>query len=775
MHYTLKGLSALVLSTLLGFSVSARTVDQNTAMLTGKNFLISAGAAGVSASSELTLAYTATGLVSGATVNDYYVFNVTGAKAFVMVSADDRIIPILAYSNESAFNASHLSPETKFWIDGYKNQITAAIANDIAAKSGTALQWEELKSGTTHSSARTTATTAVTPLVTTTWDQDGGGSVAYNEYCPYDAVNAGTSVTGCVATAMAQVMKYWNWPTAGCGSHAYYDAYSSSEGSGTNTWDTADFANTAYNWSAMPLSSSNAAVATLMYHAGVSVNMSYSANESGSYVLALETGGVNCAEYALKTYFHYKPTLRGIARYGEYYGSYLYYGGIGGNIDSIAQASWISMLQTELSAGRPMLYSGSGADGGHCWVCDGWETSGSKFHFNWGWSGESNGYFTVDNLAPPALGTGGGSGNFNTDQGVIMGIQPDSFPSNPGKLELADHLNTTASSPMPYGSPLSITTRITNTGTTAFTGSFTAYVYDTAGIIVDTIATLTGQTIAAGATSPALTFSCTGVYGAIPVSYHSIRVLYSRAGFTGGYIPVANHDSMINYTILDVLNDTDIVLYDSLTVGSHVLAPGSTLTASTDLWNIGSANFSGTIKAVLINTSTGTSYPVQSHTSQSIHVNAIKNESFTTTLSVPNGIYALEVAHQYAGTGAFHTTGSDYYANPVLLYIGVPVPTVVATPADTTVVSSSVIPVSVVATDVYVFPNPANDALNILMQGAAALNVRITDMQGRAVKSIEGNNQMHIVLSVADLAAGNYIVQVQTNEGVVTKKIVISK
>ena len=759
-----------------GYQSSAKAVDEYTARTTGSNFLISEGITGVRTSEDLSVVYTATDKVNGATVTDYYVFNIVGSQGFVMVSADDRVIPILAYSGESAFDINHISPATKDWIGRYRNEITSVIANSLPAKAGTVEIWSNLLAGNTKTTARTTSTTAVTPLVTTTWDQDGGASSAANSYngaCPNTSTTGGLSVTGCVATAMAQVMKFWNWPTVGCGLHTYYDTYDASQAMGSNSWNTADYGNTAYSWSTMPLTSSNAAVATLMYHAGVAVNMSYSANESGSYVTTVESDVVNCAEYALKSYFHYKPSVHHLLRFGipgntlgsYYYGQgFEYYGGSYAMIDSVPEATWITTLQTELNAGRPMLYEGTGTAGGHCWVCDGWETSGNKFHFNWGWSGASNGYYTVDNLAPPALGTGGGAGNFNYDDGVVMGIQPDSFPSNPGNIELQAHLDCSTSSPMKYGTPFNIVTKIMNAGTATFTGDFCAQVYDSSNTLLGTMATISGQTISAGATSTALTFSCTATsYLMIPVSYHSIRVAYRPTGTTT-WTPVANSGSYINYTIMDVMNDTDMVLFDSLHVGSHTIAAGSAITVSTSIGNQSyTDNFSGTIQAVLINTTTGASFTIQQHTSEHINDNYdYATLTFTNSdVSVTPGVYALEIQHQYNGSGNFYTTSSDYYVNPILMTV-------------TGGTATGVTPVTATS-DVYVYPNPASDLINILIQGVDVTALRMMDVQGRTVKILDAGKQTVITVPVSDLAAGVYFLEAETATGTITKKIVITK
>jgi len=492
------------------------------------------------------------------------------------------------------------------------------------------------------------------------------------------------------------------------------------------------------------------AVSTLMLHAGISVNMSYSANESGSYVLSLETYGINCAQYALPTYFHYKPTVQGIPRFGEVQG----YGDP--VVDSVAEATWISMLETELNAGRPMLYDGEGAAGGHCWVLDGWETSGNMFHFNWGWGGMSNGYFTVDNLAPSGLG----GANLNLDQGVVMGIEPDSFPSTPGNLQLLAPLNANVSSPMPYKSPFAITTKILNADTAAYAGDFCARVYNASNTLVCTIATITGDTIAAG-DSATLSFSTAGEDSMVPYQY-GIEVLYRAAGTTT-WTPVANNGNYINYTVLGVNTDTDLVLYDSLHVNGHSIPSGSPVTVTTTIGNQSSAGttFTGTVRAVLINVTTGAQYTVQQHASQTIDTTYLGvNFTFTnSSMLIPVGLYALEVEHQYNGAGNFFTTSSDYYANPVLLNITAY--TSVATVAT--------------AENVIVYPNPAKDIVTIATEGQAINNIHIMDVAGHIVRSTAGAGQTLVSVPVNDLAAGIYLVQVQTAMGTVTKKIVINK
>ncbi|MDR3681739.1 MAG: thiol protease/hemagglutinin PrtT [Flavipsychrobacter sp.] len=384
----------------------AKPVDVNTAKKIGYSFLtrntqvVLANSAG-----DLQVAYTATSDINGISTPCYYAFNTGVANGFVIVSADDNVLPILGYSDEATFGVTDMPSQIKGWMDGYTQQISYIIKNNVQASSVTTAKWNDLSASAPLT--KLSKTTSVAPLVTTRWDQ----TPYYNAMCPGTS-GASQAVTGCVATAMAQVMKFWNWPATGVGSHSYNDALYGLQ--------SADFGATSYSFASMSFiltglstAASKTAIATLMYHCGVSVDMNYNTaanNGSGAYVELAQSPTNDCAETALPTYFRYKPTLHGDVR-AQY----------------ASEQAWINALETDLNAGRPVIYTGFGSDGGHCWVADGYATSttGTTIHFNWGWSGASNGYFSVDSLAPPALGTGAGSGNFNSSQAAIFGIEPD--------------------------------------------------------------------------------------------------------------------------------------------------------------------------------------------------------------------------------------------------------------------------------------------------------------------------------------------------------------
>ncbi|MCB5261587.1 MAG: C10 family peptidase, partial [Candidatus Cloacimonetes bacterium] len=188
----------------------------------------------------------------------------------------------------------------------------------------------------------------------------------------------------CVATAMAQVMKKWNHPATGVGSHSY-----TASGYGNQS---ANFAATTYNWAGMPnsISTVNNNVATLIYHCGVAVDMMYSANSSGAYT--------EDARSALVNNFRYNNA----AQYKQ--------------ASSYPIATWASMLRNDLDLGHPIYYEGQGPESGHAFVLDGYQGTNS-FHFNWGWSGYYDGYFYLTNLNP-------GSHTFTSYQGAILNVYP---------------------------------------------------------------------------------------------------------------------------------------------------------------------------------------------------------------------------------------------------------------------------------------------------------------------------------------------------------------
>ena len=337
-----------------------------------------------------------TDLSKAAGFPNLYIF--TAEQGFVVMSADDCVQPILGYSLTGKFVTDEMPENVSSWLQGYNEGIRHAIINKTRATDEVAEQWRLLVNGNSKAAL---ATPVVDALIQTQWNQ---GS-PYNNLCP--KIGTTTTVTGCVATAMAQVMKFWEHPTTGTSSHSYtWNSQTLSADFGATTYDWANMTN-AYN------SSSNdtqkAAVATLMHHCGVSVEMDYGTSSSGGS--AASTYDVMSA---LQTYFSYAPNMQYKSK------------------DDYEDEVWITMLKNELNDGRPMQYRGSdaGGQGGHSFVCDGYD-SDDKFHFNWGWGGYCDGFYALDDMEPGTGGIGAGNGVYTVGQSAIFGIEPISSLAAP--------------------------------------------------------------------------------------------------------------------------------------------------------------------------------------------------------------------------------------------------------------------------------------------------------------------------------------------------------
>lgn len=336
----------------------------------------------------------------------FYTFTI-GDAAFVMISSDDRVVPVLAYSFTHGVRYDSIPAHVAAWLNGYDEEIAFLCADDSATPDAVATQWKQIASGRPLTAKYRSSVAA---LLSTTWDQDP----YYNMLCPGSGSGSDRAVTGCVATAVAQVMKYWNHPATGRGSHTYTDATYGSL--------SADFGNTTYDWNNMPNAISSAststqinAVATLMYHIGVAIEMEYgTANNGGSGAAMQNYGDINypSAQMALVNYFRYQPTLYCAHK------------------DDYNDAQWTELLRNELDQSRPIIYEGYDAEGGHCFVCDGYNTTG-KFHFNWGWGGYYDGYYTMGALNLGGGGTGTTSSyTFNVYNNALLAVQPNNATSS---------------------------------------------------------------------------------------------------------------------------------------------------------------------------------------------------------------------------------------------------------------------------------------------------------------------------------------------------------
>lgn len=298
-----------------------------------------------------------------------YVFN-NGNEGFVIVAASDNVRPILGYSNNGPFDASNPYNGAMYMLETYKNSISYAIAENIKATPEIAAEWESLR---TYGRLSSNRGGKVGPLVQTKWNQDS----PYNLYAPATQGGhqgaGGRCYAGCVATAMGQVMKYWNHPIQGEGQHGY-----NCIGYGPTYYNYgyqyANFGETTYQWDLMPRSLSGAsqdqieAVATLLYHCGVATDMTFDWDGSGTYS--------DLVPGAMSSYFDYDYCVKR-------------------DRNSYNLTNWINMLKAEFDLGRPVYYSGQSSSGGHAFVCDGYDED-NMMHFNFGWSGSDDDYYVVD-------------------------------------------------------------------------------------------------------------------------------------------------------------------------------------------------------------------------------------------------------------------------------------------------------------------------------------------------------------------------------------------
>ena len=335
----------------------AKPIDISQAQKLGQKF-VHANFAKTRQNNDLKLVYTG---VASRGETCFYAFNV-GQTGFVIISADDCYRPVVGYSDEGVFETENMSPELKYYLDNIaegrsqfrRNSQSPEVAAEwqLFAETGRLLSFNRGKTATY--------------LVQTKWNQDS----PYNKFCPLaSGGSGGRAYAGCVATAMSQVMKYWNYPEHGSGSHTYIW--------GGDTLS-ANFGEATYEFDKMKLSIGLMSpdedvfpIAWFMYHCGIAVDMMYSGSGSGAY-------SEDVPDVILKNFgYSNKARLR--------------------KRDAYSLEEWQNMLKDSFDQGWPVYYSGSSDDGGHAFVCDGYNDA-DLFHYNFGWSGSSDGWYVIDEI-----------------------------------------------------------------------------------------------------------------------------------------------------------------------------------------------------------------------------------------------------------------------------------------------------------------------------------------------------------------------------------------
>lgn len=334
----------------------------------------------------------------------YYAFNLE-EDGFIIVSAEDGFTPVIGYSDKGQYNAEEAPSNFQWLMNEYADMITFVRENQQEASAQERALWSRLLSDE-FVAEKTSRAEVIGPLCDISmWNQES----PYNYYTPTHS--QGQTMAGCVATAMSMIMNYWRWPLQGQGAHSYRPK--SSDCDETFGLLSVNFEEASYDYDGMlavPGKTFCDPIALLMYHCGVSVDMMYCV-ATGQY------GGSGAysrdVPAAIKNYFKYSPDAKHVTRYGH------------------SEANWIKLIKEQLEQGYPVYYSGTDPapnGGGHAFVCDGYDAENDTYHFNFGWSGSNNGWFT--NCIPA---------QFSSGQAAVVNFIPDrskGYPYAPPKNKL---------------------------------------------------------------------------------------------------------------------------------------------------------------------------------------------------------------------------------------------------------------------------------------------------------------------------------------------------
>jgi uncharacterized protein (UPF0305 family) len=322
--------------------------------------------------------------------NAYYVVNFE--KGWVLVSANDVMVPIFGYNYTGSFpTKEQQSDNFKSWMQHYVDQVNYIKENNIESDENKT-KWKKYLTDDLQLLLNNNKLEQVGPLLTCTWHQN----FPYNIFCPEDPAGpGGYTFAGCGATVLTQIMHYWRYPVHGSGSNTYYCYPYGNQ--------TANFAEATYEWDAMQnnIDYDNPwEIAEITYHVAVSINMNFGPGGSGS--------NINSTPNALSTYFNYDTS---VVIYKN---------------ENFSQAVWEDMIREDLDLFRPVRYRGQTSKGAHAMVCDGYQDP-NYFHFNFGWSGNGNGFYTLEDL-----------NGFSEVQRIIKNI----FPADPDYPYIAEGLDT---------------------------------------------------------------------------------------------------------------------------------------------------------------------------------------------------------------------------------------------------------------------------------------------------------------------------------------------
>ncbi len=558
--------------------------------------------------------------------NLYVIVDSTGG--FVVVSGDDRATPILAVSTDTVVDPNNCPPAFVSWMKHRQKQIEHLIASNQNASSNTQSAWEQLL---TEKPTSNSVSDSVGPLLETSWGQ----GTYYNNECPTDTESGDNAPTGCVATAMAQIMNYWEYPDKSYGSSNYNNEHYGNIA--------VNIEESVFDWAHMPnkLSDSSSqeeinAVSNLMAVCGAAVEMEYNPDGSGSY-------GYKALK-ALNSHFNFGSTATLIKR------------------SETTNSLWIATLKHELEKGRPIYYRGIDLfTAGHAWICDGYDVNG-RFHMNWGWDGNFNGFFTIkDEIEVDGL-------NFEFAQHAIVGIAPQAFTNVGQNLVLGSTLNVVPN-PAEAWQGFYPHYAVQNIGETAYTATFAIGLFDENNNFLRTLNDTATFEVQPKQNPQLIHFYTNSNDWVAPGTYYISAV----------FRPSPNHrwaklggEGQQNRTKLVISNSTamdeELTLNSDFQIGGNqTLKQGTPFNVLYDVRNSSKFSFSGGIGSILYDYNTGgrmEGYLFRDD-AQSIESNESLNLSFQIdeeTGDIPAGDYLAVLYHYQNGEEYWQMTNSGNYA-----------------------------------------------------------------------------------------------------------------
>ncbi|MBN8703873.1 MAG: thiol protease/hemagglutinin PrtT [Bacteroidetes bacterium] len=652
----------------------------------------------------------------------YYMFNLNN-NGFVLVAADDNVSPILGYSDEGSIDTANVPPAFQSLLNEYSASIKSIIESNTVNQNAQNQWLASLSASPSYLSVQS----SVLPLLKTKWGQSG----EYNAYCPQG------TLTGCVATAVAQLLNYWKYPSQGFGLVSYARP--------TMGTISANIAATKYDWSIMPnklLSTSSStqkdAVAKLMYQCGVSVYMKY-----GYGVSVAPSGNV---VKALKTNFGYSSNVK-IIKANQYF----------------PYTQWENALKNELYANRPVYFSGfEDSISGHAFIVDGIDNTG-LFHINWGWDGNSNGYFSISNPNPAGVPNG-----YKLFQTAIVGIEPKttipkqtlditslaSFPSN-----------------ITFGSSKTFTVSVKNTGTKKISGNFAIVLTNQKNTFVKTLDTAKNISINPGATQK-IVFAFSQI-SVVPSDY-KLGVYYLQIGMPQWQLVNTTLSSYpVNFKVVPQTNA--IVMNSLINVNPSPLLLTGGCTVTTKVINKGSATFSGSLYASIYKVNGDWVNDIDVKSGITIAPNASIQLVFSNSsnTNLVYGTFYIAIRVKTGSAKPVFVKNTLLFPTSTLKSFVLPNNNTNGNKLDSTIPENSF---NDFRFDAKIYPNPVVDYLTIDVTGndnsfLTNTHIKIIDIKGQLVKE-EEMNSLENTINMADLKDGVYFLNIQNGTSIGQQKFI---